>query len=141
MPYECVLFFLERCISYGKFPASPSQSSTLVEDTVFVDLPTLELASVRLSVTTRDQKITWDIRMGGYLPYLFKVVDLPDDGFPTRPMSGSRGIVLFKKPLWFTSSVLRCLVGIRRAGPRVNKIYALSFQSLSQHREHYISAK
>lgn len=34
--------------------------------------PTLELASVRL----------------------FKVVDLPELGFPTRPMSGSRGIIV-----------------------------------------------
>jgi hypothetical protein len=25
--------------------------------------------------------------------YLFKVVDLPDDGLPTRPMRGSRGIL------------------------------------------------
>ena len=38
--------------------------------------------------------------------YLFRVVDLPDDGFPTRPMSGSRGIVPFKT-LRFTSSVLQ----------------------------------
>ena len=33
------------------------------------------------------------------MAYLFKVVDLPDDGFPTRPMSGSRGIATFKKSL------------------------------------------
>lgn len=26
------------------------------------------------------------------LPYLFKVVDLPEEGLPTRPIRGSRGI-------------------------------------------------
>ena len=28
----------------------------------------------------------------GSKTYLFKVVDLPDDGLPTKPMRGSRGI-------------------------------------------------
>lgn len=27
--------------------------------------------------------------------HLFSVVDLPDDGLPTKPMSGSRGMILF----------------------------------------------
>ena len=27
------------------------------------------------------------------LPYLFKVVDLPDEGLPTRPINGSRGMM------------------------------------------------
>jgi hypothetical protein len=27
--------------------------------------------------------------------HLFSVVDLPDEGFPTKPMSGSRGMILY----------------------------------------------
>lgn len=27
------------------------------------------------------------------MAYLFKVVDFPDDGLPTRPINGSRGII------------------------------------------------
>jgi hypothetical protein len=37
-------------------------------------------------VTFRGFDAIWD-------GYLFKVVDLPDDGLPTRPMRGSRGIL------------------------------------------------
>lgn len=32
-------------------------------------------------------------------PYLLSVVDLPDEGLPTRPISGSRGIVAFQSPM------------------------------------------
>lgn len=45
-------------------------------------------------------KATFEEKTSGYnfdgdlqSTYLFKVVDLPDDGLPTRPISGSRGIV------------------------------------------------
>lgn len=48
--------------------------------------------------------------------YLFRVVDLPDDGFPTRPISGSRGIVPLKKPLCSPS---RAYCGLKDlGGPR-----------------------
>jgi hypothetical protein len=32
-------------------------------------------------------------RGGGACAHLFRVVDLPDEGLPTRPMSGSRGML------------------------------------------------
>ena len=66
-----------------------------------MDLPTLELASVRLKLVRKSFDIRTESRQ-----YLFRVVDLPDDGFPTRPMSGSRGIVPFKTTLRSTSSML-----------------------------------
>ena len=54
-------------------------------------LPTLEEASVKLfeDLDCCDFPCfgtTWE-------GYLFRVVDLPDDGLPTRPMRGSRGIL------------------------------------------------
>ena len=52
------------------------------------------LANFRAGVceaNTSDQNKASTIRTTNYL---FKVDDLPDEGFPTRPMSGSRGIVL-----------------------------------------------
>lgn len=47
-------------------------------------------------------------------------MDLPDDGFPTKPMSGSRGIVSFKHPLRYSSRIMLgfeefrmpCVVGL-----------------------------
>lgn len=32
---------------------------------------------------------------------LFNVVDLPEEGFPTRPIRGSRGIIL-KEEAWYS---------------------------------------
>ena len=54
-------------------------------------LPTLEEASVKLF----EDLDCYDFScFGADLDgYLFRVVDLPDDGLPTRPMSGSRGIL------------------------------------------------
>lgn len=53
----------------GKLPATASQSSFSIG--VSMDLPTFEVASVKL----------------------FNVVDLPDEGLPTKPMRGSRGMI------------------------------------------------
>lgn len=55
---EYVLLFFERQMSYGKFPAAPSQSRPWSNARFSVDLPTLELASVRLSLSTSDQNMT-----------------------------------------------------------------------------------
>jgi len=54
-------------------------------------LPTLEEASVKLfeDLDCRDFSCFGTALDG----YLFRVVDLPDDGLPTRPMRGSRGIL------------------------------------------------
>jgi hypothetical protein len=38
-------------------------------------------------------KVRFRATLGDYRLYLFRVVDLPDDGLPTSPMRGSRGIV------------------------------------------------
>ena len=58
-----------------------------------MDLPTFELASVRLDLMENELEnlLAWELSVA----YLFKVVDLPEDGFPTRPIRGSRGIVAF----------------------------------------------
>lgn len=36
--------------------------------------------------------VSWRVRLEKRKWYLFNVVDLPDDGLPTKPMRGSRGI-------------------------------------------------
>lgn len=56
-------------VSYGKFPSKTYELGRLAVDAP--DLPTLEEASVRE----------------------FRVVLLPDEGFPTSPIRGSRPIV------------------------------------------------
>ena len=56
-------------MAHGKLPAYPT-SVVFTINQCWHYLPTLEVASVRL----------------------FSVVDFPDEGFPTRPMRGSRGI-------------------------------------------------
>lgn len=53
------------------------------------DLPTFEVASVKLRVEVRERPL----QLFDGLAYLFRVVDFPADGLPTNPMSGSRGIV------------------------------------------------
>ena len=78
-------------MSYGKFPGSPSQSNSW-------QYKQFLLANFRAGVCeakTSDQNKASTIRTKNYL---FKVDDLPDEGFPTRPMSGSRGIVLSGDP-------------------------------------------
>ena len=74
-------------MSYGKFPGSPSQSK-------FWSYKRFLLANFRAGVgeaKTSDQNKAWTIKTKNYL---FRVDDLPDEGFPTRPISGSRGILL-----------------------------------------------
>ena len=52
-------------------------------------LPTLELASVKLRPRIRPKQLYYCS-----ISYLFNVVDLPDDGLPTRPIKGSLGIYI-----------------------------------------------
>jgi hypothetical protein len=55
--------------------------------------PTLDVASVKLPncIHALDRDID---KEGGAEAHLLSVVDLPDEGLPTRPMSGSRGIAV-----------------------------------------------
>lgn len=46
------------------------------------------------------------------IAYLFSVVDLPDDGFPTKPMRGSRGIAVQKKSM--TGNRVACIACVSR---------------------------
>lgn len=72
--------------AYGKLPTFQVSQGHMVV-ILAIDLPTFEVASVRLKAYQRRRVVK-----ALELAYLFKVVDLPDDGLPTRPMSGSRGI-------------------------------------------------
>lgn len=56
------------------------------------DTPTLLDASVKLLASQLDRA---SLAGNGWMPgaHLFSIVDFPDEGLPTRPMSGSRGIV------------------------------------------------
>jgi hypothetical protein len=76
--------------SYGKFPGEDYHQHHPMFITLshILNLPTFEVASVRLSVF--DQYRT-HIRVR--IDYLFNVVDFPDEGLPTRAMRGSRGIL------------------------------------------------
>ena len=51
--------------------------------------------------------------------YLFNVVDLPELGFPTRPMSGSRGIVPLRTHDLLQSSMLCGAVVSKAAGEMI----------------------
>lgn len=50
------------------------------------------------------------------ITHLFRVVDLPDEGLPTRPMSGSRGIADVckrkNKETWVSTRVVAQCVGV-----------------------------
>jgi len=71
-------------------------------------MPTLELASVKLEI--RDQQVLR--RSWRTAQYLFSVVDLPDDGLPTNPMSGSRGIACYEVMKWCGDCCIKSLVSI-----------------------------
>lgn len=51
--------------------------------------PTLDEASVRLNGDNFQRRAASDDRT---VANLFRVVDFPEDGFPTNPIKGSRGI-------------------------------------------------
>lgn len=74
------------CGAYGKLPIQHSQHRGMFSSSLET-LPTLELASVKLRHSGLDYAAE-QVRTA----YLLSVVDLPDDGFPTKPMRGSRGI-------------------------------------------------
>ena len=61
-------------------------------------LPTLELASVKLGTNWNQHCILWHPCLGSVGQRkigsnLFRVVLFPEEGLPTNPMSGSRGMV------------------------------------------------
>lgn len=78
-------------MSHGKFPGSPSQSKSWSYKRFLLANFRAGVCEAKTSDQNKDSTI-------GTKSYLFKVDDLPDEGFPTRPMSGSRGIVLSKNP-------------------------------------------
>lgn len=57
-----------------------------------VDSPTFEEASVKLNIDQFSTQPSSATKILG--AYLFSVVDLPDEGLPTRAIKGSRGILL-----------------------------------------------
>jgi hypothetical protein len=65
-----------------------------------VNLPTLEDASVRLR---RVNKIRYNLEASRC--HLLSVVDFPDEGLPTKPIKGSRGMVVEVSQLYMKSRV------------------------------------
>ena len=69
---------------------------------MYQDLPTFEVASVKLQNRISVQSLHCH---GWGIIYLFRVVDLPAEGLPTNPISGSRGMII---TIWVSKSTGNC---------------------------------
>ena len=76
------------CGSYGKLPESNGQPGSLGVRHSSSDLPTFELASVKLG----GRQLGYEQAENAHL---FRVVLFPEDGLPTRPIRGSRGMTAY----------------------------------------------